>query len=214
LVDHIITGKGVHYARAKDRYRQPKRYRDGDPRFTWHYVTKAMDILLGAGLIEHAEGMWCPGTKGCQSVARATDELVNLLKPLVDVSEPRGLPKRVETIVLRDRDDKADIDYVEIVDTVMMRDALLLINDKLSQLALRHHGQHLKVRTVRRIFNGSFDRGGRLYCKGNSYQNMPAAQRREIIFIVGGTAYPTVEISTFGWPTPRLGRGHLAVTCT
>ena len=32
------------------------------------------------------------------------------------------------------------------------------------------------------------------HCKGNSYQNMPAAHRREITFIIEGSAYPTVEI--------------------
>jgi hypothetical protein len=184
----------VHYARAKDSYRTPKRYRDGDPLFSWYYVTRAMDTLRRSGLIDHTDGIWCPGTKGCQSVARPTDELVRLLKPLVDVSEPRGLPKRVETIVLRDRDDKADIDYVDTADTELMHDQQRVINDKLAQLELRHRGQHINIPTVRRIFNGSFDRGGRLYCKGNSYQNMPAGQRREIKFIVGATAYPAVEI--------------------
>jgi hypothetical protein len=162
VVADIITGKGVHYSRAKDPYRQPQRYRDGDPRLTWYYVTKAMDILLGAGLIEHALGLWCPRTKGCQSVAWATDRLMGLVGPLVDVSEPRGIPEQVETVVLRDGADKAEVDYVDTPHTVMMRDQLRVINDKLSQLELRHPGQHLKMPTIRRIFNGSFDRGGRL----------------------------------------------------
>ena len=34
----------------------PKRYRDGDPRNTWHYTTRAMDILESVGLIEQAQG--------------------------------------------------------------------------------------------------------------------------------------------------------------
>ena len=51
---------GVHYARAKDPYRVPKRYRDGDPRFSWYYVTRGMDAPLRAGLIEHAVGVWFP----------------------------------------------------------------------------------------------------------------------------------------------------------
>jgi len=75
-----------------------------------------------------------------------------------------------------------------------MRDQLGVINDKLAQLELRHRGQHLRIPMIRRIFNGSFDRGGRLYCRGSSYQNMPAEQRQEIKFIIGGTAYPAVEI--------------------
>src|ERR1700741_3371435 len=64
VTEEKITGRRVHYARAKDPYRQPNRYRSGDPRFTWHYVTRAMDALRFAGLIEHALGRWNRYTKG------------------------------------------------------------------------------------------------------------------------------------------------------
>jgi hypothetical protein len=56
VAEEKITGLGVHYARKRDRYGHPQRYRDGDPRFSWYYVTRAMDNLLGAGLIGHALG--------------------------------------------------------------------------------------------------------------------------------------------------------------
>jgi hypothetical protein len=195
VAEKKITDRGVHYARKRDPYSQPKRYRDGDPRFTWYYVTDAMDILQGPGLIEHAVGRWCPlATKGCQSVAWATDGLMSLVGPLVDAFEPRGIPKQVETIVLRDGADKAEVDYVDTADTVMMRDQLRAINAKLAQLELRHRGQHSKIPTIRRIFNESFSRGGRLYCHGSSFQNMPAWQRRELELIIDGTAHPMVEI--------------------
>ena len=97
VVEKTITGCGVHYARAKNPYRRPKRYRDGDPRFTWHYVTGAMDALRHAGLIEHVVGEWWPYAKGFESVAWATDELMTLVGPLVDVSERRGISKTVES---------------------------------------------------------------------------------------------------------------------
>lgn len=194
VVENMMTGRGVHYARAKDPYSPPKRYRDGDPRFTWYYVTNAVDILRDVGLIEHEFGLWCRRTKGCQSVAWATDNLMALIGPLVDPSQPRGIPKQVETVVLRDRADKAEVDYVDTADTFTMRDQLQVINEKLSQLELRRRGQHLGVPTMRRIFNGDFDRGGRLYCHGSSYQNMEAWQRLEIEFIIDGIAHPSVEI--------------------
>ena len=98
VVEKMVTGSGVHYARAKDPYRRPERYRDGDPRFTWHYVTRAMDALRGAGLIEHVVGEWWPHTKGFESVAWATDELMALVGPLVDVSEHRGISKKVDRL--------------------------------------------------------------------------------------------------------------------
>jgi hypothetical protein len=194
VVENLMTGRGVHYARAKDPYSRPKRYRDGDPLFTWYYVTKAVDMLRAARLIEHKVGLWCRRTKGCQSVAWATDKLMSLVGPLVDVTEPRGIPKQVETVVLRDGADKAEVDYDETAGTVMMRDRLGALNEELSRLELRHQGQRLDIPTIRRIFNESFDRGGRLYCHGSSYQNMPAWQRQEIEFIIGGTAHPVVEI--------------------
>jgi hypothetical protein len=184
----------VHYARKKDRYRQPERYRDGDPRFSWYYVTGAMDALHAAGLIEHVVGKWNRYGKGFESVAWATATLVALVEPLISIWESRGIPGRVESIVLRDRADKTEIDYTETADTVVMREQVRIVNDKLAQLDLRHRGQKLDIPIGRRIFNDSFDRGGRFYCHGLSFQNMPARQCLELEWIIDGTAHPTVEI--------------------
>ena len=100
----------------------------------------------------------------------------------------------METIVLRDRADKTEVDYVETAGTIAMREQVRIVNDNLAQLELRHRGQKLDVPIGRRIFNGSFDRGGRFYCHGPSFQNMPAGQRLELEWIIDGTAHPTVEI--------------------
>ena len=192
VIDYLLGGRGVRYSRAKPFYR-PWRYRNGDRLFSHYFVTRAVDALRSAGLIEHEEGQWWPGTLGLQSVAVATTELVELLGPLIDVSEPRMLAKRVETVVLRDLD-KNEINYAETDETVAMRNELALINAKLSQHELRHRGEYLHTPSVRRIFNGSFERGGRLYCHGSSFQNMPAEQRLEITLIVDGVAHPVVEV--------------------
>lgn len=194
VVEKRLTDRGVHYARAKGPYSVPRRYRDGDPLFTWYFVTGAMDTLRDAGLIEHRVGLWCPRTKGCQSVAWATETLMGLIGPLVDPSEPRGVPEHVEAIVLRDRADKAEIDYPETAQTTTMRDQMRAVNDEVAQLELRHRGDRLEVPPLRRIFNGSFDRGGRLYCHGASYQNMSSEQRREISVVIDGAAAPVVEL--------------------
>jgi hypothetical protein len=194
VTEHRITGRRVHYARKRDRYGQPERYRDGDPRFSWYYLTKGMDILHAAGLIEHVVGKWNRYGKGFESVAWATDSLVALVEPLVDISESRGIPGRVETIVLRDRADKTEVDYTETADTIIMREQVRIVNENLAQLELRHRGQKLDIPIGRRIFNGSFDRGGRFYCHGPSFQNMPAHQRLELEWIIDGGAHPAVEI--------------------
>src|SRR3954453_9896257 len=79
VAEHAISGRRVHYPRGKDHYRQPKRYRDGDPRLTWYYLTTGMDTLHAAGLIEHVVGKWNRYGKGFESVAWATDSLVALV---------------------------------------------------------------------------------------------------------------------------------------
>jgi hypothetical protein len=161
-----ITGTGVHFARGKDAYGIPKRYRDGDPRNTWHYTTRAMDTLASVGLIEQAPGVWCPNSRGYQSVAWATGALVALVGPLIDVSQHRRLNLQTETIVLRSRLDKEVVDYPETADTIAMRGEVTVVNECLSHLDLRQFGKRIAIPIGRRIFNGSFERGGRFYCHG------------------------------------------------
>ena len=193
-MEQKLTDRAVHYARRKDAYRVPQRYRCGDPRYSWHYITRSIDTLEQIGLINQVPGLRRPRRTGFQSVAWATDELMTLIGPLIDVSEHRGIPRRVETIVLRDRADKTEIDYTETPDTVAMREQVRILNDHLARLDLRRRGQKLDIPIGRRIFNESFERGGRFYCHGTSFPNMPAGQRRELELIIDGTAHPMIEI--------------------
>ena len=194
VTEEKITGNGVHFARGKDAYRMPKRYRDGDPRNTWHYTTRAMDTLESVGLIEQAPGLWCPNGRGYQSVAWATGDLVALVGPLLDVSEHRRLTLPAETIVLRSRLDKAVVDYPETADTTAMREQVAVVNEGLSRLDLRQFGKRIEIPIGRRIFNGSFERGGRFYCHGASFQNMRARHRRDLECMIDGVLHPMVEI--------------------
>ena len=194
VTEEKITGNGVHFARGKDAYRIPKRYRDGDPRNTWHYTTRAMDILESVGLIQQAPGLWCPNSRGYQSVAWATGALVALVGPLLDVSEHRRLNLQAETIVLRGRLDKAVVDYPETADTTAMREQVAVVNEGLSRLDLRQFGKRIEIPVGRRIFNGSFERGGRFYCHGASFQNMRARHRRDLECMIDGVLHPMVEI--------------------
>ena len=101
VVEMKRQGGGLRYARRKDAYNIPKRYRCGDPLFTWHYITGAMGVLERHGLITCAPGISCAGGGGFQSVAWATEQLVDLLEAVVNVSARRGITQ-TETIVLRD----------------------------------------------------------------------------------------------------------------
>ncbi len=194
VIEEKITGKGVHFARGKDAYNVPRRYRDGDPRNTWHYVNRAMDTLQSVGLIQQAPGLWRPNGRGYQSVAWATGQLVALVGPLIDVSEHRRLALRTETIVLRSRLDKAVVDYEETADTTAMREQVAVVNESLSRLDLRQFGKRIEIPIGRRIFNGSFERGGRFYCHGASFQNMRGRQRRDLQCMIDGVVHPMVEI--------------------
>jgi hypothetical protein len=188
------TGKGVHYARAKDAYRAPMRYRDGDELFTWYFVNRAIKVLGESGLAESRPGIWNRHGKGSRSVAWATDDLATLIGPLVDVDEQRGIPALVEIIVLRDRADKTDLDYQDTAQTIAMREQVESFNSQLAQLVLRQCGTRLDIPVGRRIFNGSFDRGGRFYFRGDSIQNMRADDRLRLELVVDETAHPLVEI--------------------
>ena len=194
FLERIATGGGVHYSRGKEPYRVQRRYRDADPYWSRYYVTKAIDMLADAGLVTNALGVWFPGNKGYESVACATEKLIDLLGDLVDAGQVRGIKPNAETIVLRDRDDKREIDYEETVETTAMRREVEQINESLSTLDLWLYGERLWIPLGRRIFNGSFDRGGRLYFRGNSFQNMPAESRRDLTLVIDGDVHPMIEL--------------------
>ena len=192
-LEYIESRGGVHYSRGKDRYRVQRRYRDADPYWSWYYVTKAIDMLADAGLVTNALGVWSPGNKGFQSVACATEKLNDLIADAVRPGMVRGIKPNAETIVLRDRADKREIDYEETAETTAMRHQVEHINDSLSTLDLRIDGERLRIPLARRIFNGSFERGGRIYFQGDSFQNMPAESRGDLMLVIDGDLHPMAE---------------------
>jgi hypothetical protein len=86
------------------------------------------------------------------------------------------------------------VDYEDTADTEAMREQVRLLNDNLGQLKLRNQGQKCDIPLGRRVFNGSFDRGGRFYCHGSSFQNLPAQARRELELLMDGVVHPLVEL--------------------
>lgn len=195
VTEKKVSGNALHYARARDAYRLPKRYRRGGRHQTYQYVTKSMDVLLKLGLIEHELGIWNHGRAGKQSVAWPTDELVELLEPVIAAGElERSVQATKETIVLRDRADKKVIDYTDTADTDRMRAEVEILNQELSKLTLIHQGQQFAIPTGRRVFNGDFTRGGRFYCHGPSFQNIPAQQRGDLQLVIDGVTHPMIEI--------------------
>ena len=193
VVEALTSGSWVRYSRHKDDYRILKRYRRGDRYYSWHFVKHAMDVLKSTGLIGHQDGFWEPGG-GRQPIAHATSALRELLAPVIDIREPRGEPHQAEVIVLRDREDKHDIDYDDTVETNALRAEVEALNDALSQLHLYRSGELFQILLMRRIFNGDINRGGRCYCRGESFQNIRSKERLDLLLLIDGVLHPVVEI--------------------
>ena len=194
VVEAHLTGSWVRYSRHKGHYTIPKRYRLGGRYYSGHFVPNAMDVLKETGLIDHQDGYWEPGG-GRQSVARPTLALMQLLAPVIDLGEARGEPHQVEVIVLRDREDKREIDYEDTEETIAMRAEVEALNVALQQLRLYKSGQPYPIPLMRRIFNGdNLDRGGRDYCKGRSFQIIPSAERLGLQLLIDPVFHPVIEI--------------------
>ncbi|HPX36505.1 MAG TPA: hypothetical protein PLH92_09485 [Mycobacterium sp.] len=195
VVAFVLTDKAVRYSRDRNHYGGAPRYRRDDRYYSHHYVTGAMGVLDHLGLVGHDLGQWGgSGTKGGQSVAWPTGALVELLVPVIDIAEPCGEPHEAEVIVLRDREEKKQIDYEDTGETNAMRIQVQALNDALAMLELFLNGRRFPIPLLRRIFNVLFDRGGRFYHHGPSHQNIPAGERRALQLLLDGVLHWMVEV--------------------
>lgn len=143
VVDALQGGNGLRFPRGKDPYSVPARYRNGDNLWTHTLVTKSMDDLRDCELVVQHLGTFMSGR---QSVVEATSRLIDLIGPLVAADEPRGIPLRVEPIVLRGNDGQSQrgddikkyLDYEDTPVTIAMREQMVSINTGLGSLDLRH----------------------------------------------------------------------------
>ena len=195
VVDTRLTGQPLRYSRHRDHYGGAKRYRRGDRYYTFHYVTKAVSLLVRIGLAGHAVGEWLgSGGGGRQSVVWPTEDLRQLLEPAIDAAELRGVPGQGEVIVLRGRHDKEELDYEDTDETAAMRAEIQALNAALGVLELYWSGKPFPIPLLRRVFNGEWCRGGRCYCHGLSFQNIPAEERLNLQLRINGVLHRMVEI--------------------
>lgn len=195
VLDYTLTGKPVRYSRNRNDYGGEDRYRRGDSYLTFHFVTGAVDILVQVGLAETEIGEWgWTGGVGRQSVVWPTGELIQLLEPVIDPAEPRADLREAEVIVLRDPDDKRDIDYDDTDETNAMRAQIRVLNHALAGMELFLFGRRFAIPLLRRVFSGDWWRNGRVYAHGASWQNIPAEQRRDLQVRIAGVLYAMVEI--------------------
>ncbi|WP_374023204.1 hypothetical protein [Mycobacterium sp. HNNTM2301] len=192
----VLDGKtdnfGIHFSRDRNKYAD--RYlADGDPYNTYYFTTKAADWLQTHYGCEQLKGTHIPNVPGRESAEYCSQELMDTIGDLVDPLEARARAQRPEVIILRHAN-KKNARYSDTPETRAMRNQLWVFNDHLAQRDIRRQGHMVEIPLLRRVFNLSFDRGGRLYCWGESYQGLPKEQRLEFTEVVDGAVQPLVEI--------------------
>lgn len=194
LVAAHKRGHRTRYSRSKTWYDgRPDRYKSAPGLESHWQVTRSMDALERWGFSEQVRGYHRLNGSGRQTTAWPTPPLLALIEHLIPAGEPVH-PEVSETIVLRDAN-KDEIDYKDTADTRRMRNQLARINQATQELDIVDtEGNRVTIPPYRRIFNGGFDRGGRLYAAGPSYQNAPKAYRRSLRIWFRGQYEELVEV--------------------
>lgn len=170
ILDIVQHGDWVSYSRYKGHYSQPSRYKN--PIYTYRKVVGAVDALQGAGLIDHV--ISSPHSRGWQSSMRARDVLVERTFAALG-NHPLTIAKPAETIWLRNADGDL-IDYKETRERSRERSRLDAFNKALGSVTIGG----TQLGPVVRIYNGTFDRGGRAYVMGGGWQTLKKEERKAI----------------------------------
>lgn len=216
-VSHDATW--VHYPRDRNRYVMGRRYLpDACSLLT---VTVAVDHLQQAGLIFHDKVS--PGSHNdWRSRFRPT---LYLREAIADAGPARVLHAPRDTLVMRDKD-KRDTEYRETEFTrklradinaqnAVLRDLDLdidhpdVVRDPDGMLIIRGQRYDLDRRIMSRIFNGSWQKGGRWF--GPAFQSLPKAFREALLINGAATVerdyhclHPTLIRAAAGLD-PRIG---------
>ncbi|KQX20991.1 hypothetical protein ASD01_29705 [Ensifer sp. Root423] len=178
----LTTARGpVSYSRNKNHYNTTARYRSKI--FTYAKVTQAADYIAGQGLALHHKVQ--PGHMGWQSSLTATPETVERVSAILNKGTNLEALPPPEIIILRDADGRST-DYRESCEIRKMRLKLAAMNEAIRATMFTGIIPDAMVR----IFNKSFNRGGRFYALGGSWQSMSKDARKQIR--IGGE--PVVEI--------------------
>lgn len=189
VLDAKTDNLGIHFSRDRNKYAD--RYlADGDPYNSYYFTTKAADWLQIHYGCEQLRGAHIAGRESAEYCSPA---LMDAIGDLVDPLEPRARPARPEVIIVRDAH-KKNTRYSDTSETKAMRDQMWIFNDHLAQRDVRRRCQMVEIPLLRRVFNLSFERGGRLYGWGESYQGLPKERRAEFTEVIDGIAQPFVEI--------------------
>lgn len=187
--DHQTT----YYSRSHEYYDNiPKRYKSHKG-YTYYLMVGALDWLVAQGYLNQCIGVYNPKGKGFRSHSLPKPKLLDII-PETDRARPEG-DQYLETIVFKDKEGN-ETDYEDSTTTNIMRMEMERINSYLNTIQYRTDTVPWQTPgAMRRIFNKSWDRGGRLYARGNSWQNCPKEDRSKILIKdQEGLVSPTSEI--------------------
>ncbi|UVC08256.1 hypothetical protein IHQ71_24395 [Rhizobium sp. TH2] len=161
----------VSYSRNGNFYVTTNRYKS--ELYSRRKVIHSADYLVGLGLAYHDKAK--PGTRGWQSALKATPGLVERTRLILEQGPPLKCLPPAESIILRDKDGDY-LDYRDSGETRLMRKRLAELNEQVRGTLFTGVIPSAMVR----IFNRTFDRGGRFYALGGSWQSMPKEARMQI----------------------------------
>jgi hypothetical protein len=197
----VVSAVPLSYSRRKVAYSPPRRYRH--PLFRYHGVISAVDHLDREGLIIHDRAP--PARYGWQSAMSPTDELRNIIGRILAAGPELELAAPGETIILRDANGMP-VNYSDDAGKRRMRRKTLEF-DK----ALRSVAMSMSMRgQLFRVFNQTFDRGGRFYVAGGGWQCVPTERRvamtmdgEPVVELDFKSMHPAILYSWVGIPAPE-----------
>lgn len=171
--------------------------------YTWRLVMGAIDHLASLKMIEDWRQQ--PGHEGWRSCFRPKQALLDLVARVIgEVGMPApARPDPDKIVKLRDKDG-LEMTFRETAEIRRWRKIAMELNEFLREADISTGSACLV-----RIFNQSFDRGGRFYCAGGAWQLLGKNERRRILIdgesvaeLDYTTIHPRMAYAMFGLPVP------------
>lgn len=213
--DLLTEGSGLYVQRSHRAYELLSRYQ---PPFLTKKVTKVIDLLIGAGMVEQVLGERNPFGRKVATLIKPTHAFADSVWASgLDRSDFRKSPPQ-ETIILKEA--KEDfwsspklVDYSDDERTNRYRAETEAINEWLAEADIGFEvpwffagSVDTSDRHLSRIFTGSFDRCGRLY--GGFWQPLKKEVRKAGVRING----QSVSVLDYGQMIVRLAYAHVGAT--
>lgn len=195
-------GKAISYSRSRNFYDN----RQCHPLLSYRKTVGAVDALKDGGWIEHFRQT--PGVRGRQSAFKAKASLLEAMQGILDVKPPLPLELPRYGVVMRDDHGKPMI-LPSTREVARMNKKVSAINEGLVSIDARHDCGPQLAAPITRIFNLDFERGGRLYAQGTSWQNLRKAVRQAVkigdepvVELDYATLHPAMLYAEVGSPLP------------